>query len=383
LFSQSIPEVGLAGRLGFFSQNWEKVTSDQHILSIIEGYEIPFTKTPYQGKLPFPKKLNQEEEALVEEELTSMLQKGAIRETQHVKSQFLSNLFLVKKKGGGNRPVINLKSLNTFIPYQHFKMEGLHMLKDLLKEGDFMCKLDLKDAYFIIPIKQNCRKYLRFLWKERVFEFLCLCFGLGPAPLIFTKIMKVPLAILRQMNIILIIYLDDILIISRTRAGLIQSRDTVIFLLQNLGFVINIKKSAFEPTQKIEFLGMMVDSRNLNISLPKEKVNQITSQCQTMIKSREVPLMDLTKLLGRMNATYQALLPGRIQQRYLQYQQIQACRLQSYQDKIILNKESVQELHWWVHNLRISNGRSLVLPQADMQMSTDASLKGWGPRAKG
>jgi len=53
-----------------------------------------------------------------------------------------------------------------------------------------------------------------------------MCFGLGPAPLVFTKLMKVPVALLRQLHVILIIYLDDILPIARSIAELIQSRDT-------------------------------------------------------------------------------------------------------------------------------------------------------------
>ena len=46
------------------------------------------------------------------------------------------------KRGRGTRPVINLKALNSFIPYSHFKMEGLHLLKNLLSKNDFMCKVD-------------------------------------------------------------------------------------------------------------------------------------------------------------------------------------------------------------------------------------------------
>ena len=63
-----------------------------------------------------------------------MLRKGAIH-LVHSKDS-LSNLFLVPQKYEGNRPVINLKPLNTFIPYSHFKMDGLHLLKDLLIEND-------------------------------------------------------------------------------------------------------------------------------------------------------------------------------------------------------------------------------------------------------
>ena len=82
-------------------------------------------------------------------------------EVNYQKSQFQSNLFLVKKKDGGNRPVINLKQLNAFIPYQHLKMEGLHLLKGMMQEKGYMCKIDLKDAYFGLPLHPTRRKYVR------------------------------------------------------------------------------------------------------------------------------------------------------------------------------------------------------------------------------
>ena len=112
-----------------------------------------------------------------------MLDKGAIKKVEHqFPDQFLSNILLVKKKDGGNRPCINLKALNKFIPYKHFKMEGLHCLKYLLEENDFLCKIDLKDAYFSVPLFMSSRKFVRFAWSGNFYEFLYLCFGLGPAP---------------------------------------------------------------------------------------------------------------------------------------------------------------------------------------------------------
>ena len=51
-----------------------------------------------------------------------------------------------REGGWGNRPVINLKNLNKFVPHQHFKMERFHCLKFLLQNGDYMCKIDLKES---------------------------------------------------------------------------------------------------------------------------------------------------------------------------------------------------------------------------------------------
>ena len=54
------------------------------------------------------------------------------------------------------------EGIKLFISYSHFKMEGLHLLKDLLRQNDFMCKVDLKDAYFCIPLQRNHQKFLPF-----------------------------------------------------------------------------------------------------------------------------------------------------------------------------------------------------------------------------
>ena len=101
---------------------------------------------------------------MIELEIAEMLQKGAIQVVSPLKGEFISTVFLVKKKDGGNRPEINLKQLNSFVVYQHFKMEGLHLLKHLIQKGDWMIKIDLKDAYFTVPINPEHQPLLRFIY---------------------------------------------------------------------------------------------------------------------------------------------------------------------------------------------------------------------------
>ena len=325
--------------------------------------------------------MSMQESELINQEVEVMLRKGAVHLVHSKDSQFLSNLFLVPKKDGGNRPVINLKALNSFIPYSHFKMEGLHLLKDLLRENNFMCKVDLKDAYFCVPLHRNHQKFLRFQWKGNFYEFLCLCFGLGPAPRILTKLLKIPIAVLRriQIKIIIIIFLDDMLLMNQTVNGLEIARDTLIVLLQSLGFVINLQKSVLVPLQKIEFLGLEIDSVRMALTLPQEKVKKLRLKCQKLISNPRTTLWEMTSLLGSLCSTAQAVLPAMLQIRFLQQQQIVAIRNNySYQSTMYLNQDSIQELQWWFNNLEICNGNLIVFPTSKTVIQSDASKKGRG-----
>ena len=85
------------------------------------------------------------------------------------------------------------------------------------------------------------------------------------------------------------------LIIGRTREEIIALRDKVILLLlQCLGFLINQKKSEMTPVQEIEFLGMIVNSKEMTITLPQKKLQLIKQMCQDMYQNPETTVLELT-----------------------------------------------------------------------------------------
>ena len=128
-------------------------------------------------------------------------------------------------------------------------IEGLFLLKELLQENNFMCNIDLKDAYYSLPVSAESQEFISFKWKGQNFEFICLCFRLATPPRIFTKLQNC-------LNIRLNIFLDNILIMASSIEEMALSRDNVIFLLQGMGFLINIKKSVLQSRQEIQFLRM-------------------------------------------------------------------------------------------------------------------------------
>ena len=89
-----------AGSVSHSLKNWQKLTLNQDILSVLKGYKTPFIKIPFQEKIPNFTKMNKKQIALVDLELKEMLKKGAIMRTQPAQGEFLSNLFLVRKKDG-------------------------------------------------------------------------------------------------------------------------------------------------------------------------------------------------------------------------------------------------------------------------------------------
>lgn len=105
---------------------WKSLTTDSNILEIIQGYKIEFSMMPYQHNpriTPMPK--NMTKLTLIQEEIDSLLQKQAIIPVLETPKEFISTIFLVPKKSGGMRPIINLKPLNNFVETIHFKMETL------------------------------------------------------------------------------------------------------------------------------------------------------------------------------------------------------------------------------------------------------------------
>ena len=128
----------------------------------------------------------------------------------------------------------------------------------MLRAGDWMTQVDLKDAYFMVPIHEEDRAFLKFLFKERTYQFKCLPFGLACAPWVFTKTLKPLAAQLRQLGMRLIVYTDDILILAESKELAWDHVIGLVYLLENLGFVISKPKCVLEPTQSVEFLGFSV-----------------------------------------------------------------------------------------------------------------------------
>ena len=177
----------------------------------------------------------------------------------------------------------------------------------------------------------------------------------------------------------MIIYLDDMIILNQSKLGLKRDRNSLLYLLTLLGFAINWKKSSLIPTQILEFLGFTIDTTQMVMSLPEDKILRIVQKCQTLISDRVVTVRNLAEIVGMLTASVNAILPAPLHYRRLQMAQTRALLIgQSYETKLTLPPETISELRWWMEHIRDWNGRAIISPSPDLTIETDASLSGWG-----
>ncbi|VDI13331.1 Hypothetical predicted protein [Mytilus galloprovincialis] len=210
-------------------------------------------------------------------------------------------------------------------------------------------------------------------------EFRSLPFGIAVAPRIFTKLMKVPMTLLRRLGVRLIVYLDDILIMNQSNQKILSDLSTVLSILRGLGFLINTNKSVMEPSQTMEFLGYTVNSKLLTLSLPKEKVEKIKNSSKLMLEHKKVSARDLAQLIGQLTAT-KSSCPSRSSalSQFTNIENKSPAFGGHYDHQIQLNEEVQNELHWWVTKLGSWNGKALLRPEPHLTIQSDASLSGWG-----
>jgi hypothetical protein len=141
----------------------------------------PHFSTPYQGK----------NDHYINKEVEALLSTGAIKEVPLSPPCYISTIFLIPKKSGSMRPILNLKKLNAaHLDTPYFRMETIKDVCHPLRPGDRAAYINLRDAYFHVPLHPSTRKYMCFGWKGRLFQFCVLPYGLSPAPKVFTSLTR-------------------------------------------------------------------------------------------------------------------------------------------------------------------------------------------------
>lgn len=377
--SQVLNTVCSAGKLQEYVDKWKEITTDKFILNSLSGYKIPFNSLPKQVYEPNYRYMSDQEIKIIDESIKALLITGAIQYASENSEQFLSTVFVVPKASGGNRLVINLKTLNTYITAPHFKMEDIRSALHLISQNDYLAVVDQKDAYHRVPIHNEHRKYLRFIWKMKVFEFTCLPFGINVAPFLFTKLMKPILGNLRAKGFLSVSYLDDCLLIGSNSKSCEENIQSTINLMTKMGLEVNMKKSQIIPSKEVRFLGFILNTKTMTISLPKEKQDKIIKLCRDLKSRDNISIQELSILIGNLVASLLAVPYGMCHLRQIEFEKITALKQndENYSASMVMSREGKLELDWWENNIKNCT-KSFLKKGYDLTITTDASLSGWG-----
>ena len=180
-----------------------------------------------------------------------------------------------------------------------------------------MASIDIRHAYHTIPIAEEHQKFLRFIWKEKIFQYTCLQFGLSSAPRIFTKVLKPVFAKLRMLGFVNISHIDDILLMGNSENGCNVNVQHTKLSLEKSGFVINENKSIFKPTKEIVFLGNIINSESMTVELTKEK-DTLYAECKSLLEKNRAKIREVARIIGQIVSSFSAVDFGPLHYRVLE-----------------------------------------------------------------
>ena len=249
-----------------------------------------------------------------------------------------------------------------------------------VREGDFLASLDLKDAYFQIPIHGSSRKLLRFMSEGTVYQFKALCFGLSTAPQVFTRVFAAVSAWAHARGIRLLRYLDDWLVLSSSEKKAKESIRELLSLCRTLGIVINEKKSDLVPSQSAKYLGMTIDTGASKVFPSLARVEKFLTVAERFCTMQSPPAQLWQVVLGHL-ASLERLVPhGRLRMRSLQWHLKSQWSPESDPPSlpVALPEEARRDLSWWMVRDHLLVGVRFGTPAPDLHLYSDASSSGWG-----
>ena len=395
---QSLTDSGpVGGCLTKYLSTWKKIGADEWSLRVLErGYAPNFSfilddldkGKPHRHRPPLTRDWRRNESAnnprkaaMLQQSVDEMLEKHAIELVKDKNSLgFYSHVFLVIKKNGKFRPVINLKALNQTLEVPTFKMETVASVSAAISPGDLAISLDLTDGYFHVPIARWFRKYLRFVINGKVYQFKALPFGLATAPRVFTKILCPLASFLHVLGVPFHRFLDDFLCRSNSRKQLLRWAVITITVICGMGFHINIPKSMLEPTQDFIYIGVRFLTELGLMTPPDDRIEKILKMIPILIDEDPAPAKLWLSLIGLMGSAERQIPLARLYLRPLQICLHSQFHLPAddLETRVALNGKVRAALEWWMDISHLTKGQPLGLFSPDLAIYTDASMTSWG-----
>lgn len=199
----------------------------------------------------------------IEQELERYEKLGVIEECT---SEYASPLVPVKKSNGNIRVCLDSRKINSITKKDAYPMRNMNEIFHRLQKAKYFSIIDLKDAYFQIPLKESCRNYTAFRTPKGLFRFKVVPFGLKNAPFTMSRLMNKAIGF--DLEPYVFIYLDDIVIATESLDEHFRLLKEVANRLAKAGLTISVQKSRFCRRQ-VKYLGYLLTENGLAIDSSK------------------------------------------------------------------------------------------------------------------
>src|SRR5271170_3411715 len=189
--------------------------------------------------------------------------KGYLRKSE---SKAGAPMFFVPKKDGTLRPVVDYRDLNKKTRKDKYPIPLPAQLVDQLQGMKYFTKLDLRNGYNLIRIREGDEWKTAFNCRYGKYEYLVMPFGLCNAPAVFQKYMDEIFKDLIDRGVV--VYLDDILMYADNLTTLRELTLEVLRRLASQGLYAKPEKCEFEK-ERLEYLGAMIFSEGVEMDFKK------------------------------------------------------------------------------------------------------------------
>lgn len=370
-----------AGKTRLFRDRWNQITNDRWILQTITGYKVELDSVPEQISIPKPIAFSDSDQCKINSEIQRFLDTEVIEEVlSDDKDEYISNIFYRPKKDGRIRIILNLKSFNkNHMDKVHFKMESLKSAISAMRENCYFGSVDLSEAFYSIPIRNQDRKYFRFIHNGKKYQFTALIMGFTASPRIFTKVLKPVFAKLRAQGHISTAYIDDSCLQGNSyNSCLVNIHDTVT-LMDSLGLTVHPKKSVFEPCKSIIFLGFILCSISMTVRPTPEKCQKIVELCQQVLNCKRVTIRVFAQLIGKLVALEQGVEYAPLYYKPLEKVKDHHLKIHcgNFNSFMTVPKDIFPIINWWIENVS-SSKKKISHGPPQIVLYSDASTKAWG-----
>ena len=247
-----------------------------------------------------------------------------------------------------------------------------------------MAVIDLRDAYYSVPICTKDRRYLRFQHSGALYDFVCFPNGLSSAPRIFTKLLKPVFSKLKSEGVLLISYIDDIILIADDPATLLQRIRKTTELLTSLAFTIHSENFALIPSQCAVFLGFLIDTVAMTVNMTTVKADKVKSAINALLEPAKPKIRQVASVVGLMVSSFPGVRYGPLYYRTLENAKTDMLKISggNLDNYMFLSELAVTDLHWWLENGH-KDPNPISLPPSQLTLKCDISLSGCGAVVEG